>query len=196
VDAVRAAGFLSLSPRRVLALARSGAIPAHPLRNGQRRVWRFRLSELASAVGARRVQSVRQSHVPIRRNLKWLKVVARDGVEPLTQPLVTHEEPLLNERPAIDALLRRLRPDEKLFGTLTKQNANYRFAKYAKLAGLPKHKRHTHCLRHSRAMHTIKTAGIENVRQLCGHASIASTGYYLKVSDASAWAALGSGAGL
>ena len=113
-----------------------------------------------------------------------------------TQPLVTHDEPLLNERPAIDALLQTLRPDERLFGTLTKQNANYRFAKYAKQAGLPKHKRHTHCLRHSRAMHTIKTAGIENVRQLCGHASIASTGYYLKVSDASAWAALGSAAGL
>jgi integrase len=55
-----------------------------------------------------------------------------------TQPLVTHEEPLLNERPAIDALLGRLRPDERLFGKLTKQNANHRFAKYAKLAGLPK----------------------------------------------------------
>ena len=64
VDAVRAAGFLSLSPRRVLALARTGAIPAHPLGNGQRRVWRFRLSELASAVSARGVQFVRQSHVP------------------------------------------------------------------------------------------------------------------------------------
>jgi integrase len=88
------------------------------------------------------------------------------------------------------------KPGQTLFGTLTKQNANYRFAKYARLAGLPKHKRHTHCLRHSRAMHTIKTAGIENVRQLCGHASIASTGYYLKVSDSSAWAALGTGAGL
>jgi site-specific recombinase XerD len=54
----------------------------------------------------------------------------------------------------------------------------------------------THCLRHSRVMHTIRTAGIENVRQLCGHASIASTGYYVKVSDSSAWAALGAGAGL
>ena len=64
VDAVRAAGFLSLSRRRVLALARSGAIPAHPLGNGQRRVWRFRLSELASAVDACGVQFVRQSHVP------------------------------------------------------------------------------------------------------------------------------------
>jgi len=112
------------------------------------------------------------------------------------QPLVTHDEPLLNEGPAIEAWLKYLQPGQTLFGTLTKQNANYRFAKYAKLAGLPKHKRHTHCLRHSRAMHTIRTAGIENVRQLCGHASIASTGYYLKVSDSSAWAALGTGAGL
>jgi integrase len=112
------------------------------------------------------------------------------------QPLVSHDEPLLNERPAIEALLTTLQPGQRLFGRLTKQNANYRFAKYARLAGLPKHKRHTHCLRHSRAMHTIRTAGIENVRQLCGHASIASTGYYLKVSDSSAWAALGAGAGL
>jgi integrase len=113
-----------------------------------------------------------------------------------TQPLVTHDEPLLNERPAIEALLGTLKPGQRLFGTLTKQNANYRFAKYAQLAGLPKHTRHTHCLRHSRAMHTIKMAGIENVRVLCGHRSIASTGEYLKVSDSSAWAALGAGAGL
>ena len=88
------------------------------------------------------------------------------------QPLVSHDEPLLNERAAIEALLKRLQPGQTLFGALTKQNANYRFAKYARLAGLPKHKRHTHCLRHSRAMHTIKTAGIENVRQLCGHARL------------------------
>jgi integrase len=112
------------------------------------------------------------------------------------QPVVTHDEPLLNERPAVEALLKTLQSGQRLFGMLTKQNANYRFAKYAKMAGLPKHKRHTHCLRHSRAMHTIRTAGIENVRQLCGHASIASTGYYLRTSDASAWAALGAGAGL
>ncbi len=112
------------------------------------------------------------------------------------QPLVTHNEPLLDERAALESLIRTLQPTQRLFGTLKKQNANYRFAKYAKLAGLPKHKQHTHCLRHSRAMHTIRTVGIENVRQLCGHRSIASTGEYLKVSDSSAWAALGTGAGL
>jgi integrase len=113
-----------------------------------------------------------------------------------TQPLVSHDNPLLNELPAVTKLLATVGPKERLFGTLKKQNANYRFAKYATLAGLPKHKRHTHCLRHSRAMHTIRQAGIENVRQLCGHASIASTGYYLRVSDQTAWAALGAAAGL
>jgi helix-turn-helix protein len=52
VDANAAAQFLNLRPRRILELARQGSIPAHPLGNGQRRTWRFRLSELASALGA------------------------------------------------------------------------------------------------------------------------------------------------
>jgi hypothetical protein len=64
VDAARAGDFLCLRPRRVLQLARQGAIPAHPLGNGQRRVWRFRLSELAAAVGSRGVHCGRQSRVP------------------------------------------------------------------------------------------------------------------------------------
>jgi site-specific recombinase XerD len=32
-------------------------------------------------------------------------------------------------------------------------------------------------------MQTIKSAGIENVRQYLGHKNISSTGAYLKVSD-------------
>jgi hypothetical protein len=55
VDAVEAAEFLRLRPRRVLELARRGVIPAYPLGDGQRRVWRFRLSELASALCSRGV---------------------------------------------------------------------------------------------------------------------------------------------
>lgn len=53
VDAESAAAFLSLRRRRVLELARQGQIPAHPLGEGKRREWRFRLSELAAAVGSR-----------------------------------------------------------------------------------------------------------------------------------------------
>ncbi len=50
VDANKAAEFLNLRPRRLLELAREGSIPAYPIGNGRRRIWRFRLSELASVL--------------------------------------------------------------------------------------------------------------------------------------------------
>jgi site-specific recombinase XerD len=53
-------------------------------------------------------------------------------------------------------------------------------------AGIPAHLAHLHILKHSIAMQTIHSAGIENVRQHLGHKSIASTGAYLKVSDEAA----------
>lgn len=52
VDADEAARFLSLTRRRVLDLARAGLLPGHPLGEGNRRTWRFRLSELSAAVAA------------------------------------------------------------------------------------------------------------------------------------------------
>jgi hypothetical protein len=64
VDAVTAADFLHLRPRRVLELARQGEIPAYPLGQGKRRVWRFLLSELAAALRARGVDYPRQSPAP------------------------------------------------------------------------------------------------------------------------------------
>jgi hypothetical protein len=64
VDAQRAGEFLSLRARRVLELARMGVVPAYPLGEGRRRVWRFRLSELASALRSRAVDCGRQSPAP------------------------------------------------------------------------------------------------------------------------------------
>ena len=52
VDADEAGKFLSLNRRRILELARSGKLPGHPIGDGARRVWRFRLSELANAVSS------------------------------------------------------------------------------------------------------------------------------------------------
>jgi hypothetical protein len=46
-DADAAAEFLQVSPRRILELARRGVVPGYPLGSGPRRLWRFRLSELA-----------------------------------------------------------------------------------------------------------------------------------------------------
>ena|SRR5579871_4291474 len=52
VDADEAAIFLSLTRRRILDLARVGQLPAHPIGDGVRRVWRFRLSELVAAISS------------------------------------------------------------------------------------------------------------------------------------------------
>jgi len=57
VDAEGAAEFLSLTRRRVLELTRAGRIPGHPLGAGKRRVWRFKLSELAHAISSKVVAS-------------------------------------------------------------------------------------------------------------------------------------------
>lgn len=51
VDAARAAEFLCIRPRWLMELARAGKIPAHPLGDGNHRIWRFRLSELAQSIG-------------------------------------------------------------------------------------------------------------------------------------------------
>lgn len=53
VTAQEAANFLAISKRRLLELAREGHIPGHPIGNGARRTWRFRLSEIANSVEAR-----------------------------------------------------------------------------------------------------------------------------------------------
>ncbi len=46
ISPAEAAEFLRCSSRYVLRLARSGQLPAHPLRRGARQQWRFLKSEL------------------------------------------------------------------------------------------------------------------------------------------------------
>jgi predicted DNA-binding transcriptional regulator AlpA len=47
VDAERAASFLAMSRKTLLAKSRKGDLPGHPIGHGPRKMWRFRLSELA-----------------------------------------------------------------------------------------------------------------------------------------------------
>lgn len=46
VDADEAARFLRLRRRTLLQMARDGTVPAHPLGDGPRKMWRFLISEL------------------------------------------------------------------------------------------------------------------------------------------------------
>lgn len=111
------------------------------------------------------------------------------GSDTTTQPLMIDAEPLLNERAAVETLARSTPPDSPIF-PFSRVHYFRLFRKYAKRAGLPSHKWHPHCLKHSIAMHTIDGAGIQNVRKYLGHKSLASTGEYLKVTDEQACAAI------
>lgn len=51
VSAEVVAKYLDIEKRQVLALARQGKLPAHPLdSNASRKLWRFKLSEIDAAI--------------------------------------------------------------------------------------------------------------------------------------------------
>lgn len=79
VDADEAGKFLFLNRRRILELARAGKLPGHPIGDGTRRVWRFRLSELATAVSSKpksgfasrqRASMVQLEAIPVVRGME------------------------------------------------------------------------------------------------------------------------------
>ena len=55
VNSAVAANFLSIQRRQLLHLARESKLPAYPIGDGQRRLWRFRLSDLAKAMEERMI---------------------------------------------------------------------------------------------------------------------------------------------
>lgn len=119
----------------------------------------------------------------------FLTVQRLKGSDKTVQPLVSDANPLLDERRALETLAGNTPSVSPLF-PFSRVHYFRLFRKYAKRAGLPAHKWHPHSLKHSIAMHTIHSAGIENVRKYLGHKSIASTGEYLKVTDEDASAAI------
>lgn len=67
VDAAEAAKFLGLNHRTLMKMAREGHVPAHPLGDGARKLWRFLLSELDEWLRGR-INSGRRPCSPNRRN--------------------------------------------------------------------------------------------------------------------------------
>ena len=67
VDAAEAAKFLGLNRRTLMKMAREGSVPAHPLGDGARKLWRFLLSELDEWLRGR-INSARRLCSPNRRN--------------------------------------------------------------------------------------------------------------------------------
>jgi integrase len=130
----------------------------------------------ASEVTGLTRSAIRDGHLTVKRLKGSLKT---------TQPLVTHDNPLFDERRALERAIADLPARARVFDISRVQFWRL-LQKYCKTAGIPGHKAHPHVLKHSIAMRVIQTAGIENVRQYLGHKSIASTGAYLRVNDAQA----------
>jgi integrase/recombinase XerD len=114
------------------------------------------------------------------------------GSNTTVQPLMTSDDPLLNERALLD-FIREMHSEQRVF-SVSRTTFWRRMKQYGKAAGVPSHRITPHSLKHSIAMHSIRLAGIENTRVWLGHKSIASTGEYLKVTDAEAAAAIATAA--
>jgi len=119
----------------------------------------------------------------------YLTIQRLKGSLKTSQPLVSHPDPLFNELAALKDYMEGMRQCERLF-PFTRQYAAKLIGKYGHEAGIRSGLTHMHVLKHSIAMHSIQSAGIENVKQYLGHVSLGSTGMYLKVSDAAASSAV------
>jgi integrase len=83
--------------------------------------------------------------------------------------LLEHENPLLNERFAFFAFLEKAKPKKRLF-PITRRQFGRIVARHAKTAGLPKHKRHPHMLKHTMGAEIYeKTKDLRLVKAWLGH---------------------------
>lgn len=119
----------------------------------------------------------------------FLTVQRLKGSMRTTQALVEHPDSLLSEVPGLIDWAAKSKNGSPMFGVKVRQFQNI-VLKHGTVAGIPRHKLTPHKLKHSIAMLTIHSAGIENVRQHLGHKSLSSTGAYLKVSDEDAGRAI------
>ncbi len=164
----------ALSKPELLALLQ--AAKTHSQRNWLMILVAYSHGLRASEVVSLQRDAVKDGHLTVARKKGSLRTV---------QPLITDENPLLNERKSLFEFVEKLPRNQKLF-PICRQHFWRLMQRYAKAANIPERKRHPHVLKHTIAMQVIHSAGIENVRKYLGHKSMSSTGEYLKVSDAAA----------
>lgn len=114
---------------------------------------------------------------------------------PVEDELLTHSNPLLNERPALFALCRKTPVNQRLF-PICARTFQRRVHKYGELAGLPELYSHPHTLKHSILAHLRETMDLDELQDRSGHKSLDSLRVYLHpkkaVTDAKVNSALGS----
>ena len=109
----------------------------------------------ASEATALQRDAIRDGHITVARLKGSLRT---------TQPLVESADELLNERKVLFEFLRFQPRNQRLLFPVTRQHFWRLMQRYAEAASIPKRKRHPHILKHTIAMQTIHSAGIE----MCG----------------------------
>ena len=98
-----------------------------------------------------------------------LQVRRLKGSNETTQSLHRDDNPLLNEREALLDFVRNLPSDQKLF-SLSRRQFGRIVARHAESAGLPKHKRFPHMLKHTMGAEIYnKSKDLRLVRMRLGH---------------------------
>jgi site-specific recombinase XerD len=101
-----------------------------------------------------------------------------------------HQDLLFNEKAALLAYAGHCEPDERLF-KISRQQVDLIVKKYCRDIGIRASLAHCHVLKHSLAMAMLAhNVPLPLLQKRLGHKSLASTGQYLKVSDAEASAAV------
>lgn len=118
-----------------------------------------------------------------------ISVARLKGSEATIHPLIEDDNPLLDERAALETLAQSTPRTSPLF-PFSRVHYFRLFRKYAKRAGINSLKWHPHCLKHSIGRHNIDKVGIHRLQKYLGHKRMDSTAQYLKVSDAEASAAI------
>jgi len=97
---------------------------------------------------------------------------------PFEDDLLEHENPLLNERPALLALCRATPPKQRLF-PISARTFQRRMHYYGELAGLPELYCHPHTLKHSVLTYLSDRMPLDKLQDRSGHVELGSLGIYL-----------------
>ena len=104
------------------------------------------------------------------------------------QPMVTNENPLLDEVGAVTAYLARMENKRGKLFDIKPGMFRLLFNKYAEYVKIPEDLRTPHVLKHTAAHFALEASGndLVAVQRFLGHKNLSSTGMYLKMGDEAA----------
>jgi integrase len=113
----------------------------------------------------------------------YITVQRLKGSKRTTQPLLTSEEPLFDERTALLNYVRGMSIQQKIFSVA--RSTFWRvFQKHGKAAGVPAHLAHPHAAKHFCGKSLGKLLPINEVQGWMGHVNVGSTGIYMEPDEA------------